>query len=222
MLLGVENRIMKKYTHIVWDFNGTLFDDVDAGIASVNKMLGDRGISQIEDREQYQKIFKFPIIDYYRDLGFDFESESYDELAPIWVELYNENSKSSVLQNGAVDAMKFFESRGLSQILLSATELNMLKGQVSGLGIGNYFSEIYGLDNIHAYSKKQLAVKWKEENPNAVPLFVGDTEHDAEVAKAVGADCILVACGHQSRDILERCGCVVCDDLYKLIEYIDA
>ena len=70
---------MKRYTHIVWDFNGTLFDDVDAGIASVNKMLCDRGISQIADREQYQKIFKFPIIDYYRDLGFDFAAESYDE-----------------------------------------------------------------------------------------------------------------------------------------------
>ena len=211
---------MKRYTHIVWDFNGTLFDDVDAGIASVNKMLCDRGISQIADREQYQKIFKFPIIDYYRDLGFDFAAESYDELAPIWVELYNENSRSSVLQSGAVDAIKFFESRGLSQILLSATELNMLKGQVCGLGIGDYFSEIYGLDNIHAYSKKQLAVRWKEENPNAVPLFVGDTEHDADVAAAIGADCVLYTGGHQSRSRLAACGVRLVDSLTEILDLL--
>ena len=217
MLLG---DIMGKYTHIIWDFNGTLFDDVDAGILSVNKMLGDRGLHPIASREEYQKVFKFPIIDYYRDLGFDFDRESYTELAPIWVELYNDYSCSSSLQSGAIEALETFKKRGIPQILLSATELDMLKGQIQDLKIGEYFSEIYGLDNIHAYSKKQLAIKWRDENLGAVPLFVGDTEHDAEVAKAVGAECILVSCGHQSRGTLERCDCVICDVLYKLMELI--
>ena len=211
---------MKKYTHIIWDFNGTLFDDVDAGILSVNKMLSDRGLPQIESREAYHKVFKFPIIEYYRDVGFDFEAEPYTKLAPIWVELYNEYSRSSHLQSGALEVLENFKDQGVSQILLSATELSMLKGQVNDLKIGEYFSEIYGLDNIHAYSKKQLAVKWKEENADAVPLFVGDTEHDAEVAKAIGADCVLLSCGHQSRETLDRCGCIVCDDLYNFIELV--
>ena len=213
---------MGKYTHIVWDFNGTLFDDVDAGILSVNKMLGDRGLPRIESREAYRRVFKFPIIDYYRDLGFDFKAEPYAVLAPIWVELYNEYSQSSSLQAGAIEALEFFKEQSIPQILLSATELDMLKGQVRELKIGDYFSGIYGLDNIHAYSKKQLAVKWKEENPSAVPLFVGDTEHDAEVAEVVGAECVLIACGHQSRETLEKCGCMICDDLYKFVELISS
>ncbi|MBO5845583.1 MAG: HAD hydrolase-like protein [Clostridia bacterium] len=104
---------MKKYTHIIWDFNGTLFDDVDAGILSVNKMLSDRGLPQIESREAYQKVFKFPIIEYYRDVGFDFEAEPYTKLAPIWVELYNEYSRSSHLQSGALEVLENFKDQGV-------------------------------------------------------------------------------------------------------------
>lgn len=211
---------MKKYTHIIWDFNGTLFDDVDAGIASVNKMLSDRGLSTIADKEEYRKIFKFPIIDYYRGLGFDFNSEPYEVLAPVWVELYNMNSKKSKLQDGAVYALELFKEKGIPQLLLSATERNMLKRQTRELGIDEYFDDIYGLDNIHAYSKKELAFKWRRENPDAVPLFIGDTEHDAQVAKAADAECILISCGHQSNETLRKCGCIVCDDLYKLIEFL--
>ena len=204
-----------RYTHIIWDFNGTLFDDIDAGIRSVNEMLEQRGLPKIQDKEEYRNIFKFPIIEYYRDLGFDFDSEPYEVLAPIWVELYNRNSKGSGLQKDAENALEYFKNIGLNQVLLSATELKMLSGQVETLGIGGYFDEILGLDDIHAHSKKELALRWKERNPDSNPLFIGDTEHDADVAKALGADCFLVCNGHQSRERLEKCeGCLVCDDLF--------
>ena len=54
-----------KYTHIVWDFNGTLLDDIMAGIEAVNDMLSRRGIATIESVAQYRELFCFPIINYY-------------------------------------------------------------------------------------------------------------------------------------------------------------
>lgn len=204
-----------RYTHIIWDFNGTIFDDVDAGIASVNKMLSDRGLPVISDKEEYRRIFKFPIISYYKDLGFDFEKEPYEVLAPIWVELYNKNSEDSALQRDALNALGYFKNLELGQVLLSATERKMLLGQIEKLGIAEYFDEVLGLDDIHAYSKKDLALEWRAANPEARPLVIGDTEHDADVAKAIGADCILLCNGHQSRETLQKCeGCVVCEDLF--------
>ncbi len=208
-----------KYTHIIWDFNGTLFNDVEAGIASVNKMLKERGLSEIPSVEYYRKIFKFPIIEYYRDLGFDFESEPYEVLAPIWVELYNLNSKASLLQAGAVEFLQYCRGRDIPQILLSATERNMLTEQIKDLGIDGYFDEIMGLDNIHAYSKQELAIRWKERCASADPLFIGDTEHDAAVARAIGADCVLVCNGHQGREHLESLGCNMFDDLHAVLEH---
>lgn len=209
-----------KYTHIIWDFNGTLFDDIDAGIDSVNHMLSERGLKIIETKDEYRNVFKFPIIEYYKDIGFDFDKESFEELAPIWVELYHAYSAESKLQVGTLTALEYFDNKKVSQILLSATEINMLKGQISALGIDKYFEDVMGLDNIHASSKKALAEEWRRLNPDARPLFIGDTEHDAAVAAAANAECILVCNGHQSREKLEKCGCTVCDDLYKVLELV--
>lgn len=209
-----------KYTHIIWDFNGTLFQDIDAGIESVNTMLAERGIKTIQNVEEYREIFRFPVIDYYRDLGFDFDAEPFDVLAPIWIDLYNKNSANAPLQECAIDALEAFRDLGISQLLLSATELNMLKGQLDSLGITKYFDEIMGLDNIHAHSKQAIAIDWMARNPSARPLFIGDSLHDAEVASAVNADCILVANGHQSRKRLKASGFPVFSSLSDVLKNI--
>jgi phosphoglycolate phosphatase len=204
-----------KYTHIIWDFNGTLFNDVDAGIKAVNEMLSQRGLPTLDSKDDYRKVFKFPIIDYYKDLGFDFEKEPYEVLAPIWVDLYNKYSKESTLQPEAQNALEYFKALEIPQVLLSATEREMLMGQTDSLNISGYFEEILGLDNIHAYSKEEIAKRWRAEHPSANPLVIGDTEHDAAVARAIGADCFLVANGHGERARLDACeGSVVCVNLY--------
>ncbi len=207
-----------KYTHILWDFNGTILDDVDAGIKSVNKLLYDRGLPLIDSRERYHEVFGFPIIDYYRRLGFDFEKEPYEVIAPIWVEQYLINVKESPIFDDIRKTVALFSEMGLKQTVLSATELEMLKKQLSFADCLELFDAVLGLDNIHAASKVSLAKKWREENPYAVTLMIGDTVHDAEVAEKIGADCILIARGHQSRKTLEETGCPVYDDLDEAIE----
>ena len=210
-----------KYTHIIWDFNGTLLDDIMAGIDAVNVMLAARGLATIDSVEEYRELFCFPIIKYYAKLGFDFEKEDYyDVLAPEWVAMYLENYKHSTLTSGAKQTLQSLADAGYLQTLLSATELQMLKGQLADLGLEQYFSEVCGLDNIHAGGKVDAAVAWRQANPEAVPLFVGDTEHDYEVARAVGADCVLYSKGHQSYAQLAKCGCPIIDDLTELCDML--
>ena len=206
-----------KYTHIVWDFNGTLLDDIMAGIDAVNDMLSRRGIATIQSVEAYRELFCFPIIHYYAKLGFDFEKEDYYRvLAPEWVALYLENYKHSSLTPGAEQTLASLGTMGYIQTLLSATELEMLKGQVQELGLAGYFAEVWGLDNIHAGGKVDRALAWRRAHPDAVALFVGDTVHDYEVARAVGADCVLYCKGHQSREQLATCNCPIIEDLREL------
>lgn len=207
-----------KYTHIIWDFNGTLLDDVDACIRAVNKLLRERSLKTLDTKEEYRRIFKFPIKDYYRDVGFDFESEPYEVLAPLWMALYNEYTKELNLCAGAIEALEYFKTAGLRQVILSASERGLLLRQLRELGIADYFDEIMALDNIHAYSKAELGVRWRERNAGAVALMVGDSDHDAAVARAMGADCTLVLCGHQSRETLEKTGASLCRDLTELVE----
>ncbi|NLE13886.1 MAG: HAD family hydrolase [Clostridiales bacterium] len=197
-----------KYSHIVWDFNGTILDDVWVGIKSVNTLLARRGLPQVESLEQYHSVFQFPIFNYYLQLGFDFDAESYDDLAVEWVEQYMINVRDAGLRPGVLEAIAAFDAAGAVQVLLSATEADMLAYQLRYLGLESCFSEIIGNDNIKAESKTHLAQRWAEEtNPRSV-LFIGDTLHDAEsaIATLTSAECFLVAGGHQSREALENSG----------------
>ena len=206
---------MKKYTHIIWDFNGTIYDDVDACIKSANHLLGAYGLPLITSLEQYRSLFGFPIQDYYARMGFDFEKVPYAVLASEWMGYYFTYSKDATVYSDVPAVLDAVHAKGMEQWILSATEVNMLRGQLEGLGILSRFDGVLGLDNIHARSKKEIGVAWKKENPDICALMIGDTDHDAEVAEAMGIDCVLVACGHQSRERLEKCKCIAVVDTVK-------
>ena len=209
-----------KYTHLFWDFNGTILADMEIGMDSTNKMLKDRGLKEIESLEEYRELFSFPIKEYYRDLGFDFEKEPYEVLAPIWVDIYNEKSRDVTLIEGAREALERARGLGVTQVVFSATERNMLIRQLGELDVLDCFDEIIGLDNIHAESKLHLAKKWRETHPDAKILYVGDTVHDAENAKILQADCLLFTGGHQSRRRLEACGYPMIDSIEDIFDFI--
>ncbi|MBR7142985.1 MAG: HAD family hydrolase [Clostridia bacterium] len=211
---------MKAYTHIIWDFNGTVLDDVDIGIQSANRLLKKRGLPLMSGKAEYQSKFGFPIIDYYRRLGLDFSKEPYDVMAHEWVRSYLELAPLAPVYPGVKEAMTCFASHGLFQVLMSATELSMLQKQLVDLGMAESFDLVLGLDNIYANSKLHLAEKWRRENPTAVALMLGDTEHDHQVAEAMGVDCFLIAQGHQNRSTLEACGCPVFDDLFEVTAFL--
>ncbi len=211
---------MAKYTHVMWDFNGTIFDDARAGIDAVNKMLRKRGLDEIPSTERYREIFDFPIEEYYRGLGFDFDAEPYEVLAPIWVDLYNANAAKAGLCPNVKKTMETVKEMGVEQSVLSACEIGMLERYLGKLGVREYLAEVMGLDNIHARSKLALAYAWREKHKDAKVLMIGDTTHDHETAEALGADCVLYAGGHQSRAKLEKCKCPIIDDISELVKYL--
>ena len=207
-----------KYTHILWDFNGTIINDVETGIISINTLLSRRGMPTIDSIEQYHSVFTFPITEYYRNVGFDFDKEPYPILAIEWVRENQENIKKARLCDGARDALERFAALGIPQIIISATQQDMLMGHVGDLGISHFFEDILGLDNIHAESKVALGRAWMDAHPDALPLMIGDTIHDAEVAREIGCDCRLCAVGHQSLETVSTAGVPVYQSLGELVD----
>lgn len=202
---------------VLWDFNGTILDDVEAGIDAVNELLCERGYSPIPSRAAYQESFGFPIRDYYARIGFDFEKHPYEVLAPLWVEKYLRYVKDARLFEDVRATFLKLSECGVRQIVLSATEREMLEGQLRDLGILDVFEEVLGLDNIHAASKLSLAKAWREKHQNERILLIGDTDHDVETAREIGVECVLVARGHQSRARLARLGVPVFSTLDEVL-----
>lgn len=195
-----SNKMKEKL--IIWDWNGTLLNDVEACVQAMNIMLTKRNRKLI-DRKLYKEIFTFPVQKYYETLGFDFTQESFEELSVEYIDLYKKLSRKSPLHENAIEILDFFKAKKYRQIILSASEQLALDKQAKERGVFYYFNTILGLDNIYAKSKLDNAIKFIENSQVDFEqiVFIGDTYHDYEVAKAIGAECILIQVGHQN---LER------------------
>jgi phosphoglycolate phosphatase len=67
-----------------------------------------------------------------------------------------------------------------------------------------------------------VAKDWIKDNnvdPKKV-LFIGDTDHDFEVASSIGVDCLLIANGHQSKERLLKVTPNVVDDIKDTLKVI--
>lgn len=213
---------MTKKKYIVWDWNGTLLNDVDLCVESINYLLAKERLPILPDKDAYQRVFKFPIIDYYKDAGFDFEKRPFPQLADDYMQYYQPRSLSCPLHEGVHDTLKTCASLGYTQVLLSASKMDLLLEQLEGYPITPYFEEILALDNIHAYSKAALAKNFAKRiaNEKESILFLGDSVHDYEVASGAGAECVLIANGHEHKEKLEQTGCRVLNTIQEFKELL--
>ena len=212
----------KNYTHLVWDFNGTILNDIQLCIDCVNVMLKKRKLPTLDNVEDYRAVMRFPVIDYYRDLGFNMEEEDYyNILAPEWVTMYLAGEPNCGMMDGVIEVLETAKAAGIKQMVISATKTDQLLAQLDRLGIRGYFDEILGLDNFYAASKTALAEAWRKDHPDAEVLSVGDTDHDGDLADVLGADCLLYTGGHQSRERLSTRGKILIDHIEEINSYFE-
>lgn len=213
----------QKYKHLIWDWNGTLFNDVNLCNDIINNLLKKNGIKPLS-LERYREIFTFPIKEYYTTAGFDFSKTSFEILGKEFMDEYEQRKTEAAIFNNAKEILEFVKNRGLTQSIVSAYVQNVLEEIVEYFDIRNYFIGLAGLDNIYAESKVEIGKRWIENlsyNEEDI-LFIGDTKHDFEVAQELGVDCVLINAGHQSQKRLEECGVKVFKDLEDIKIYIDS
>ncbi|GAH19283.1 unnamed protein product, partial [marine sediment metagenome] len=141
-----------KHKHIIWDWNGTLINDVWLVVEIMNKMLKKRNLSKI-DSKKYREIFDFPVTKYYAKLGFDFSDESFEKLTDEFISEYYTRFNECKLFDEVEEVLKKIRDRGISQSILSASKEDVLTEKIKYYGIDKYFSRIIGLENHYAESK---------------------------------------------------------------------
>ncbi len=209
-----------RFDRVIWDFNGTILDDVEVGIEAIDTLLERYGLPPLRTRSRYYEVFGFPIIDYYRRVGFDFEKTDFTVLANEWVALYLEKVGKAPLREGIRDAILSICALGVSQTVLSMTEQSMLERQLTQLGIASAFDEICGLEDIYAESKLGLAGAWRGAHPDERVLYVGDTTHDAESAAVIGAECLLLTGGHERFEAPLHASSVILHSPLEVLRYL--
>lgn len=209
--------LLDRVRHVIWDWNGTLLDDAWLCIEVMNGLLRPRGLAPL-DAGRYASLFGFPVRDYYRRLGFDFDAEPFEKVGTDFIVGYQARQHECRLQPGAERALAALAARGIGCSVLSASEQARLEDQSRRLGVRERFVGVVGLSDHFAGGKLEHGRRWIAQlgiDPREV-LLVGDTDHDCEVARDIGVACTLVPSGHQSADRLGALGVPILESLEEL------
>ena len=210
---------MQQVRHIIWDWNGTLFDDAWLCLEIINRLLVKRGLPLI-DAESYQREFLFPVEAYYRFLGFDFTRESFESLSIEFIEDYDRLCAQCDLQAGVREVLATLASRGYTHSILSAAEQTRLAAMVLSNRLQEHFTHVVGIDDYYGGGKIAQGKRFIAEQhyDTSALVMIGDTLHDYEVADAMGIACILIPSGHCSRERIAASGVRMLDNVGELLE----
>ncbi|HBO27603.1 HAD family hydrolase [Culturomica sp.] len=207
---------MKQYKNIVWDWNGTLLDDKNTGVNTLNRMLEKRKLKTLS-LENYRDVFGFPVEDFYRRVGFDLQKETLHDISVDFVDTYDIFAEGIGLNPGVRETLDALQKAGIRQYILSALREDLLSQMVKDFNIGPYFFQVCGSDNIYAAGKIERGKRMVEKYgicPEET-LMIGDTTHDAEVAEALGFGKLLYTGGHNSEwrllekgDVIQGMECI--------------
>ena len=201
--------------HVIWDWNGTLVDDAWLCVEIVNELLERRGLAPTTLCE-YCEVFGFPLRAYYESVGFDLEREDFAAMGDEFNIRYSQRRRECRLREGACEVLTALSRNGIGQSLLSASNEMDLEEMVADYEVRSHFAAVAGVDNglgegkIERGHRHLAELNYKGDEI----LLVGDTVHDVEVAAALGAHCVLLPSGHQSRRRLVGSGATVVEGLF--------
>lgn len=201
----------------VWDWNGTLIDDTWLCVDTLNEMLGGVGLPVVTT-DSYRKHFTFPAVNYYDFLGFPNSRENFPEISRQFMMRYGERAAECDLREGTREVLDMIQQLGVRQTIVSASPIGAIEIGLKHFGIEGFFDYVGAQTDNFAHGKVETGLRLMQDlgvNPDET-LFVGDTDHDYEVAKAMGVDCVLVSGGHQSVERLQQCGVPVLNNFEEL------
>ncbi|BCJ60053.1 HAD family hydrolase [Micromonospora endophytica] len=204
-------------THLVWDWNGTLLNDLDLVVACTNAVFvaeGGPAVTAAEHRVRFRR----PIADYYAEvLGRAVDSEAFGRLDKIFHDAYRLGLTSCELAHDALDAMAAWSG---SQSLLSMWFHDELVPAVRTYGLTGRFSRVDGLRAEIGGDRKaeSLARHLAEVGVDGRSVvLIGDSIDDADAALSVGGRAVLYAGGFTDRARLEASGHPVADTLVQAV-----
>ncbi|MFE5329978.1 HAD family hydrolase [Embleya sp. NPDC056575] len=206
--------------HLVWDWNSTLFHDLDAIIEATNASFALIGLPPMT-LERYRELYCVPVPKFYEKVvGRVPDADEWIRLDQAFQEVYTLHSARCELAVGADELLHAWQREGGTQSLLSLTAHEALMPFVRRFGIEERFVRVDGRVGPPGGGKAEHLVRHLaalERDPADVVL-IGDAADDAAAALHVGARVVLYAGGSHARAGLEGVGVPVADSLAEAVE----
>lgn len=204
-------------THVVWDWNGTLFDDAQALIAATIEAFQTLELPPVTV-ERYRALHVQPIDAFYRRLlGPRATPDLLRRIAAAFDAAYAVRRSGLLLDGDALAALTETAARGLTQSILSMHPHHRLAELLDHFGIRDRFARVDGQRGPDI-GRKSTLLKAHLEHLNlkgGQVLLIGDTVDDARAAREAGAHCVLYASGLHDPAVLAGEGVPVVASLHE-------
>ena len=199
--------------HVIWDWNGTLADDLASVVECVSASLAAIGEGPIV-ADDYRSHYTRPVRLFYdRLLQRSVNDAEWLTIEETFHLHYREAAKRVPLAADAVTAIEAVAEAGGSQSILSMWWHDDLRVETSRHGLERYMVRIDGNTKDASENKERLlAIHLRAMGTNGA-VMIGDAMDDARAAAAVGIPCVLYDGGSHHRTELESAGVPVASSL---------
>lgn len=206
--------------HLVWDWNGTLLDDIDAVIGATNAAFAELGLEPIT-LARYRDLYTVPVPKFYERLMGRLPTDAEWELMDgVFHRHYWQRAEGCGLTLGAAELLAARQASGFTQSLLSLAPHAELVPLVRRHGIEERFVRVDGRVGSSTEGKSAHMVRHLQALDGVDPVrivVIGDAADDARAAAHVGARAVLYTGGSHSRASLEAVGVPVVDSLAEAV-----
>ncbi len=207
--------------HLVWDWNGTLLDDLPIVVQAVSRSIGALGLPPIT-ADDYRDHYTRPVRLFYDNLfGRKVTDEEWLRLNTTFHDVYFTLAGWANLAPDALRALDLLDEAGWGQSLLSMSPQDWLTKVVDRLKLTDRLALVDGLSEVTGglkavHMEKHLRVLGLDGESVVV---VGDTPDDVAAARHVGARAILFHGGSHHMDVLEAEGVPIAETLVEAVEF---
>jgi phosphoglycolate phosphatase len=183
--------------YIIFDWSGVIKDGVESNLWIYNKIFkkfGAKVISLEEFRENYELPYMNFFKKYLPNLTTKEEQESYREY------IFDENCPKSKSCDGIVDLIKKLKDKNYYLAVVSSDFQETLLSEIKEYGLDNIFDEI--ITDVHDKLEGVNSVIKKAEVVLEDTFFIGDSNHEIEVARQVGINSVAATWGFCSENKL--------------------
>jgi phosphoglycolate phosphatase-like HAD superfamily hydrolase len=192
--------------HLVWDWNGTLLNDLDLVVEATNAAFAAIG-GPVVTADDHRRDFRRPVVDYYSFvLGRPVDPDEFVRLDRVFHDAYRTRLVECALAHDAVEAINSWSG---TQSLLSMWFHDELLPEVTRRGLAERLARVDGLrDSVGGGHKVEHLVQHLAalEVKGDEAVLIGDSLDDAHAADEVGAACILYTGGFTDPEVLRTSG----------------
>lgn len=186
------------FLNLIFDWSGTLVDDLGPVIEATNAVLGKYDLPPL-DREGFRRRFRLPYREFYTEV---LPHVPLEELEAHFRPAFDAAATPVTVLPHAREKLEWCAALGIRTFVLTSMDADAFERQMDDFGFRDLFEATYA----GVLDKREVIHRILETHglDPAETAFVGDMIHDVETARHGGVSSIAVLTGYNHPEVLAR------------------